>query len=1043
MPSKILSSLNRRRINWPLLTILLAFTMLTLYQSATLPLGEAADETDHYQYLQFVARTGHPPLTAGQRDEAGYKGGLAPLYYWLTAWPIALVDRHANPHLRRTDARPERHIPNDGLGFNRLLHTLDEQWPWRGQVWAWHVVRFLSLPLAWLTIIATYLLGRTLWPTIPAVALGAALFVAFLPRFVISSAVINDDNLVFTLSGFILWLQVRLLQGDNRPRLFVLLGGLFGLALITKYFSLILIPEILLTFWLSRHLITRSHIVRFTATLCLIAGPWFGFISWRFNQVAELGWLAGLAASLGEPQITEGLVGLLSGQVVRPPAATYSLVDWSSLLYRSFWFEYGWMQIFAPPWIYGFFTIMLLVSLAGLSRSTARLPRQISHLLATRLGLFVGVVLMRYLLSATIDTGQGRHLYPALPVIALLISFGAYQFWQSRSIWGRSVGILLPGGYISLSLFTLLNPAYSRAYYPILPVTSQPPSSLTINYTHSIEFADGLFFRGFNVPDQASAGQTLPVTLYWQAEQEAAQDYLLAVCLNDDLERPVGCWAGHFDNGRYPARAWEIGDLLIDTVSIPLPTCSRLPAATYHLQLTIWALAPDSVAPTIIEPPLVREIFSQPYLTIKSTTQTAPQSASPIEIWQQDNRITKSVSVALRETITLIDYASPQSATWPIFRQQNQPDQPATGLWSPMPQLSQPLYLPCADQAEPVAQLHHLISQPALATGNYHLEAAPEIDLSVSLRERRFAPMSDQLTFADQVAPLTIQFEEATWQPNSFEPQSLRLPQPILPGTLWPVTIEWQSRRWLPEPLIVSLKLLDKDFAIGSQRVAALGDRYPNVLWAPGELVAETYPLRLNPTTPPGLYRLELSLLHHDETHPEDYEYLPVSNEATHHSTAATTTNLYPATVRVLDPAHNQPPTHPFPTQIGKAIELVGYDLSQVGSTIELTLHWQNTGPISQDYTVFTQLLDPAGQLAAQWDNPPQAGRYPTSAWTVPDSVIDRYTLTLKKDAPPGDYQLLVGLYDPLTGERLPVTIAGRPQPDQAIRLPAIKIIPD
>ena len=119
----------RLRPHLPLLLILLIFTVLTLYQSVVLPIGEAADETDHYQYLRFVARTGHPPVTEAERDQAGFKGGLAPLYYWLTFWPIAIVGEDARPDIRRVDARPERHIPSDGLGINHVMHTLDEQWP--------------------------------------------------------------------------------------------------------------------------------------------------------------------------------------------------------------------------------------------------------------------------------------------------------------------------------------------------------------------------------------------------------------------------------------------------------------------------------------------------------------------------------------------------------------------------------------------------------------------------------------------------------------------------------------------------------------------------------------------------------------------------------------------------------------------------------------------------------------------------------------------------------------------------------------------------
>jgi uncharacterized membrane protein len=414
----------------PFLFILLLFTVLILYQSIVLPLGEADDETDHYQYLRFVAQTGHPPFTETERNEAGFKGGLAPLYYWLTAWPVALVGQDTLPDIRRVDARPERHIPTDGLGINHVLHTLDEQWPWRGQVLAWHLVRLLSLPLAWITLIATYALARRLWPEPQIVALGAAAFIAFLPRFVSSSAVINDDNLIFALTSLLLLIQIIILQNlpAASPRMFAIFGALFGLALITKYFALILIPEVLFTLIVSQvasrksqteqrpesvkppfatedqqfppetpegkhhaprtrakpplgtHHPPRSTLLPFLAALALTAGPWFAFILLRFNRINELGLIPGLAASLGEPQVTEGLVGLLSGQSVRPVAATYNLPEWLGLLYRSFWFEYGWMQIFAPTWIYGLFTIFLLLAVMGhILRLTHHAPRTTHH----------------------------------------------------------------------------------------------------------------------------------------------------------------------------------------------------------------------------------------------------------------------------------------------------------------------------------------------------------------------------------------------------------------------------------------------------------------------------------------------------------------------------------------------------------------------------------------------------------------------------------------------------------------------------------------
>ncbi|NJN99707.1 MAG: hypothetical protein HC875_39205, partial [Anaerolineales bacterium] len=50
------------------------------------------------------------------------------------------------------------------------------------------------------------------------------------------------------------------------------------------------------------------------------------------------------------------------------------------------------------------------------------------------------------------------------------------------------------------------------------------------------------------------------------------------------------------------------------------------------------------------------------------------------------------------------------------------------------------------------------------------------------------------------------------------------------------------------------------------------------------------------------------------------------------------------------------------------------------------------------------------------------------------------YTLTLRDGAPRGEYRLLVGMYDPATGQRLPATVNGQPQPDNAIELTTLTL---
>lgn len=98
----------------------------------------------------------------------------------------------------------------------------------------------------------------------------------------------------------------------------------------------------------------------------------------------------------------------------------------------------------------------------------------------------------------------------------------------------------------------------------------------------------------------------------------------------------------------------------------------------------------------------------------------------------------------------------------------------------------------------------------------------------------------------------------------------------------------------------------------------------------------------------------------------------------------------------------------------GGQIQLLHHELSalQVGAPLQLVLYWQAEGAVTESYTVFTQLFDPAGRLVAQQDNLPVAGLAPTNTWSSGRLIRDPYTLLIPQGAEPGLYRLLVGLYD-------------------------------
>ena len=123
----------------------------------------------------------------------------------------------------------------------------------------------------------------------------------------------------------------------------------------------------------------------------------------------------------------------------------------------------------------------------------------------------------------------------------------------------------------------------------------------------------------------------------------------------------------------------------------------------------------------------------------------------------------------------------------------------------------------------------------------------------------------------------------------------------------------------------------------------------------------------------------------------------------------------------VLGPAVTSQPVHPQDVAIGDAVRLIGFtgDLAAVqpGQSLVIDLYWQPVRTLPANYTSFVQLLSPDGSKAAQSDHLVGGVYYPTSLWQPGETLLDRHTLDVPAGAPPGPYQLFVGMYELVDGE--------------------------
>jgi hypothetical protein len=156
-----------------------------------------------------------------------------------------------------------------------------------------------------------------------------------------------------------------------------------------------------------------------------------------------------------------------------------------------------------------------------------------------------------------------------------------------------------------------------------------------------------------------------------------------------------------------------------------------------------------------------------------------------------------------------------------------------------------------------------------------------------------------------------------------------------------------------------------------------------------------------------------------------------------------------------IRPAY-QPPTTTGPlaeaidATFGEGMRLVGYEVEyddlRPGDPMTVRLEWEVLQAMDRDWSVFIHLNDPVlGRPIAQRDMYPGAGLRPTSLLSLGERLVDEYVLTIPTTAvAPAELELVVGLYDFETGERLQTTDHGPQTTDggDAVLLATIPLAP-
>ncbi len=252
------------------------------------------------------------------------------------------------------------------------------------------------------------------------------------------------------------------------------------------------------------------------------------------------------------------------------------------------------------------------------------------------------------------------------------------------------------------------------------------------------------------------------------------------------------------------------------------------------------------------------------------------------------------------------------------------------------------------------------------------------------------------------------------------------------PGDMIPVSLYWQATSARRAAFVAFIQMQDatgKPWAL--VETPDLGSGYTLDRMAPGETVHSQYGLLLPATIPDGEYRLAVGLLD------------PVTRQrlkaGAGDQAVVSAINVKGRTHSSAAPAMQRP----VQARFGDMAELLGYDLVAApgGRSFTVTLAWRVLKETSTSYTVFVHIAADSGTIVGQRDVIPRSGDAPTTSWIPGEVITDTYTVDVKPEAAAGTYRLEIGMYQPATGRRLPVSTPSLAERD-ALVLETLRVGP-
>jgi 4-amino-4-deoxy-L-arabinose transferase-like glycosyltransferase len=531
--------------------IVAGFVVLALAYSFALPVWEAPDEVNHFEYVRHLVTTRSLPA---QRAGVMMQAHHPPLYYVLAA--IA-----ASPADINHPAGAFQHNPWLGWGENSdqnaSLHYTAETFPYRGQSLAVHLIRVLSVLLGAGTVALTIAIGLRVFPRQPLIGLLAGAIAALNPQFLFISGAINNDNLLaFAVTGAI-WQTLRAMERAEAWRQWLYLGLWLTVGMLAKTSAVVMVGVASVVAVLSavgrRDLRMMSRNLAVMGAVVALGSGW-----WFLRNLQLYGDLLGWSA----------FVEVYGATLRQTPLQVQGLPEFFDVQFRSFWGVFGWMTVRAPAWYYTAIKGLLLLAVVGWVvfvgkggvRELAVRQRRALLLLA---GVVVGQELFVLASITRFDASmyQGRYLFPAIAPLAVLLATGVWALLQGLPAKGQRGAVLGLAAFLLAAAVYMVPGVISPAYESI----SLPKKTLWFKPNRlDATFAGMVSLRAYELEGERE-GQPAVLTLYWQALERPDFDYSAFVHVVNSEGQVVFQVDGAPGEGEsYPLQNWQAGDIVAD-----------------------------------------------------------------------------------------------------------------------------------------------------------------------------------------------------------------------------------------------------------------------------------------------------------------------------------------------------------------------------------------------------------------------------------------------------------------------------------------------